>query len=161
VCSKIEAAKTLQSISFAERRRVDAIVNERQTSRRRSIGYIPKCEKYFQYTVKKPIFVSDADTPSQIISVKVIGNTRPSEFFCIIGDREIILVTWLMNKATRICQLTKSVKYVLHDTVFESLLLVEDTNHYTTFNLRSRQHNRRTRTPLDLSHILNLGNYID
>jgi len=66
-----------------------------------------------------------------------------------------------MNKATRICQLSSSVKYVLHDTAFESLLLVDENNYYTTFNLRSRQHNPRRRTPQELCLVLNLDSYID
>ena len=66
-----------------------------------------------------------------------------------------------MNKATRVCQLTKNVKYVLHDTAFESLLLVEDSNYFTTFNLRTKQHNQRTRSPQDLALLLNLDFYID
>ncbi len=86
---------------------------------------------------------------------------KPSEFFCITGDKEIVLVTQLMNKATRVCQLTHSVKTVLHDTTFESLLLIDDYNFYTTFNLRSRQHNLRRRNPQDLRIVLNLEAHID
>lgn len=83
------------------------------------------------------------------------------EYYCIIGDKEITLLSKDFKTVIRVLQLDVEVISVLHDLKFHCLLIIDENLNVLTYNLRSRQLGTRKRTVQDLYRILKLDFFVD
>jgi len=135
---------------------------------------IPSTDNYFCYTKQKPALkLNTFSNVKHVFLVKTIKMTRKylldepwdeeSDYICVMAESEAILFSRDLNRPEiRLSSLPiRNIYAVLHDKKSQSLILVDESLCFYTFNIRSRQIGMSKRSPGDLGELLRVSQMIE